>query len=200
MSAKHRTPRRQRRWPTRRSALLLGVLAPTAASAWLEGADAVLARAEAKWRPAPIVLDLQIRWRDGQRSQTQWSLGPAPTQGLAVFDPSGPAGFGRAVVNTLYTQGVGALVDGFAVDPDRRRMALINQRPCQVIGRAHGDTADRPAIWLDHQRLYLLQVASGAEELRLFDWDWTSMTPAPNRLEYHREGRWQWVAAVAVRR
>lgn len=199
MSAIHHASPRHR-WPTRRSALLLGALAPTTARAWLESADAVLTRADATWIPRPIVLDVQIRWRDGRRTQAQWSLGQPSTDGLTVFDPSGPAGLGRAVLNTLYSVGIDALADGFAVDRDRRRMALINQRPAQVIGRTHADPGNRPALWIDHQRGWPLQIATRTDELRLFDWDWSSATPSPTRLECSRAGDWQWVAAAAVRR
>ena len=183
-----------RRWPSRRAALLAGGLSPTLAHAWLEGATAVLARADAAWTPASVILDLQIRSGEAGRSHARWSIGsaaqlprPSPDMKLALF-----------VLNTLYSQGISALAGGLLVDPERRRMALVNGRPTQVIGRAHGETTDRPALWIDHQRQFPLQVATPTDELRLLDWDWTAATPTPTRLEHHRGDTWLWVAAVAV--
>lgn len=184
---------------TRRTVLLSGLLAPTAAQAWLEGADAILARADAAWTPRPIVLDAQVRWRDGRRTAATWRLGERSRARRPAFDPSGPLGFGRAVLDTVYSRGLEVLADGFAVDRDRRRMALINRRPAQVIGRNRDDT-HRPALWLDHQRHYLLQAATAGQTLGLHDWDWTAATPAPARLEYRRGAQWIWVAALAVQR
>ena len=196
MSVTHRTLTRRHRWPTRRAALAAGALIPSLAHAWLEGADAVLARADKAWTPRPVTLDLQVRWRGGRRSQARWSLGAQPlAPGVDAEDA-----FGRGVLQTLYAAGPIALADTLPLDRARRRMDLVHRRPAQVIGRAHGDADDRPALWFDHPRQHLLQLATGTDTLRLLDWDWTAATPTPTRIEHSRGGAWIWVAAVGVAR
>jgi hypothetical protein len=170
-----------------RRTLLLGTLAlPWTAHAFLERAQLILKRA--KVPKAPQKATFSVLTRDGKRADEAWTFDPFQA-------PLAASSFERETLQTLFTQGAAGLVERLKIDPKRRRMALVGDRPSQVIGRSHEEPSG-PAIWLDHQHATLLRVAAQGQELRLLHWDVTAKLPFPRRLEYYREGAWQRVAAT----
>lgn len=170
-----------------RRTLVLGALAlPLTAHAFLERAKPILKRAGVPQAPKRVTLS--VLSRGGQRADEAWGFDP-------FQPPLGASPFEREALQILFTQGAAGLVERFKIDPKRRRMALVDERPSQVIGRSHAEP-DGPAIWLDHEHGTLLQLAAQDQRLRLLYWDMTAKLPFPRRLEYYRDGAWQRVAAT----
>lgn len=166
-------------------ALGLCIGLPSAAFGWLEGADPILARADAMLRPGEArEVRARILDRDGSRRVERWRLGGRDATAL-------PSSFEREMLRALFDQGVQALATRLAVDRKERRMALVEDRPTQVIGQA-----DRAAIWIDHRSHAVLRIVRGPDDLRLLAWDITRTRPTPHRLEYAHAGQWRRVTAL----